>query len=207
VNGETETGVSIMQMDEGLDTGDVLAMDKVEILPDDNALSVLNVLSVMGAHALVEVLDAIESGRKMEVRRQADMGESSYAPLMTKEDGWIDWTQTTEEIICHINGFQPWPGAYAKFESGDQMAMNQAQPWEGDWPAYSNEADPGQVLDRVKGKGFLVKTGSGILLLTRVKPKSKDEMDAFSTWNGKYVDEKTTFVSPKKKIIESTESV
>lgn len=198
MRGETQTGISIMQMDAGLDTGDVLATESVDILPDDDARSLTDMLSMMGARLMVQVLDDVEAGRAPQRTPQASLGEPSFAPPLTKDHGIIDWNQAIDPIICHINGLCPKPGAWTVVENTRAtMQVLKAEPWEAEIAGEPPDAEPGQVLLTVKGMGFVVKTGSGPLLVTRVKPANKAEMDAASACNGGIISLKTRFIDPR----------
>jgi len=108
--GETETGVTIMQMDEGLDTGDILTTTAVPILPSDTGQSLLERLSEIGADTLLQTLM-----RYPEIRSHAtpqDHSKASYAPMLKKTDGRIDWRRSAQDIDALVRGTLPWPGAY-----------------------------------------------------------------------------------------------
>lgn len=199
--GEHETGVSIMQMDEGLDTGPVLATERLELLGDDDATSVSHALSVIGADALLRVLDAVDAGAPPRPVPQSELGgEPSLAPILRREDGLLDWTASTEAILCRIHGFRPWPGTYTR-RTGDEAPFHivRAEPWndggaaataaaEDDAPAAAEEGTaPGTVVRLVKERGFTVRTGSGELLVLEVKPPNKAAMPADAAANGRLV--------------------
>jgi methionyl-tRNA formyltransferase len=111
VNGETRTGVTTMRIDAGLDTGDMLLKAETEIGPDENAVELGSRLSVMGAALLVQTLDELAAI----VPQKQDGAQASYAPILTKEDGSIDWNWPAETIHNRVRGLQPWPGAYTVF--------------------------------------------------------------------------------------------
>ncbi len=189
VRGETVTGVTIMQIDEGLDSGPVVSTREVEILEDDDARSLYDILAFTGAELLEETLGTIEREGRVDSTPQND-GDATLAPLIRREDARIDWTQPTDRIICAVRGFALWPGAHSKI--GDTtikiLAAEAVDPsWiELDWK--DERIPPGMVVDVVKGRGFAVKTGSGLLLATRIQPQGKKEMDAVSALNGGIVD-------------------
>ncbi|MCX7016507.1 MAG: methionyl-tRNA formyltransferase [Candidatus Sumerlaeota bacterium] len=116
IRGERRTGVTIMKLDEGMDTGPILDVAELEILDDDNAESLSNALSVLGADLLIKVLDRVEKRGAIEGRPQ-DHGQATYAPMLKKEDGKLDWSKTTEQIMCHLRGVTPRPGAYSLLRS------------------------------------------------------------------------------------------
>ncbi len=109
-NGERETGVTIMQIDAGLDTGPMLARRAVEILDDETAAELSVRLAALGAGLLSETLPRLELGEVRPVPQ--DNSEATYAPMLSREDGLIDWTQTATQIANRIRAFQPWPGCH-----------------------------------------------------------------------------------------------
>ncbi len=114
INGESEAGVTTMQMDVGLDTGDMLLKRSTPIAPDDDAQSLHDRLSLIGAEAMNETLDLLREGKL--VPEKQDDSVSNYAPMLKKEDGRIDWRRSPREIACRISGVTPWPGAYTTLE-------------------------------------------------------------------------------------------
>jgi len=115
-NGSARTGVTTMRIDAGLDTGDMLLKAETEIGPDETALELGARLAAMGAALLIETLERIES---IAPHRQ-DAAQATYAPLLKKENGLIDWRQPAQAIHNRVRGFQPWPGAYTRFR-GQQL--------------------------------------------------------------------------------------
>jgi methionyl-tRNA formyltransferase len=113
VNGETRTGVTTMRIDAGLDTGDLLLKRETEIGPEENAIELGQRLAAMGADLLVETLDGLAAGRI--VPQKQDSAQATYAPLLKKEDGLIDWSRPAQAIHNQVRGLQPWPGAYTTF--------------------------------------------------------------------------------------------
>lgn len=204
INGEHHTGVTIMQLDEGLDTGNIIAFEQVEILDDDDHQSVSNMLSVLGADLIIKVLDRIEASGKVESVPQDDT-RATMAPLLEKKDGLINWGMTNEEIICRIRGLQPWPTAFS-FLHGRAWKFLKAEPFlDSSGLVFSEQRDeqgrllpgkdPGSVTAMIKGKGFTVKTGDGHLLVTLVQPPNKKAMGSLDAMNGKLVKKGDEFLS------------
>lgn len=130
-NGESETGVTTMLLNEGLDTGDMLLAHKVAILPDTTAPELFETLAAVGAPLMVETLRRLEEGV---LQGQAqDEAMASHAPLLTREDGLIDFTRPARETYDRWRGFLPWPGAYTQFRSKRfaVLKMSVAQSLEG----------------------------------------------------------------------------
>jgi methionyl-tRNA formyltransferase len=111
-NGERETGVTIMKMDAGLDTGPILSVQRTPILPADDSQTLHDRLAQMGASLLMETIPDYVAG-KIQPQPQAE-GESSYAAKIKKEDGHIDWRRTADQIWNRLRAFTPWPGAFTQ---------------------------------------------------------------------------------------------
>jgi methionyl-tRNA formyltransferase len=121
-NGEAETGVTIMKIDAGLDTGDMLLKTATSIGPDEAAPELAARLAAAGAKLLVEALQQIDS---LKPEKQDDT-QATYAPILKKEDGLIDWSRPAWQIYNRMRGFTPWPGAYTKFR-GQQLTIVRAR--------------------------------------------------------------------------------
>jgi methionyl-tRNA formyltransferase len=110
INRENETGVTLMLMDQGLDTGDILSSASIPILPDDTSGSLHGRLALLGADLLIQTLNYYEVHRKNATPQVHEL--ASYAPLLKKEDGHLDWLQPADILEARIRGLSPWPGAY-----------------------------------------------------------------------------------------------
>jgi methionyl-tRNA formyltransferase len=121
-NGETETGVTVMQIDAGLDTGDMLLKYSVPIQADETAPQLSGRLAPLGADLLVEVLQRTAAGSiRGEKQNEA---EATYAPVLKKEDGLIDWSRSAQQIYNRLRGFTPWPGAHTTFRGQQLLLLN-----------------------------------------------------------------------------------
>jgi methionyl-tRNA formyltransferase len=129
-NGETRTGVTTMRIDAGLDTGDMLLKAETDIGPEENAVELGARLAAMGAALLVETLARIASIAP----EKQDPAQATYAPLLKKEDGLIDWREPARAIHNRVRGFQPWPGGYTRFR-GQQLHI---------WKSRVRGGEPGQ---------------------------------------------------------------
>ena len=112
-NGETQTGLTTMRIDAGMDTGEMLLQEEIDIAPEETAPELTESMAEAGAPLMVETLRGVATG-KLIARPQND-GEATYAPLLKKEDGRIDWKRPAQEIYNRMRGFAPWPGAYTSF--------------------------------------------------------------------------------------------
>jgi methionyl-tRNA formyltransferase len=162
--GEEETGVTIMLMDEGMDTGPILSQMRVEIGPEDTAGSLSGTLSRLGAGLLLDTLPRWLAG-EIEARPQDD-DQASYTRLLAKEEGLIDWTLPALDIWRQVRAFDPWPGAHT-FWRGQLFKIVAARPL----PEWAGKGSPGQVL-RLPG-GVAVATGHGALVLRQVQLAGK----------------------------------
>ena len=205
VNGERETGVTIMLLDEGMDTGNIIDAEKTDILDDDDTLSLSNMLCVLGADLMLRVLDRIEQGGRIDGTPQ-DHAQATMAPLLKKADGLLDWNMTNEQIICRMRGLQPWPTAFS-FLHGRAWKFLNAEPL--DDPGFVQlpvpesdpsgkeppPPDPGTITGLLKGRGFTVKTGDGNLLITRLHPAGRNALGGIDAVNGKLVKLGEEFIS------------
>jgi len=140
IHGEAETGVSIMQLDEGMDTGPVLLERRVAIEPDETAGELLARLAPIGAQALGEAIAAIDAGTAHAVAQ--DHARASHAPMLAKADGMIDFAQPAVAVAARIRGVDPWPGAQAVLR-GQLVKLFRARPAPG---SPVTGGTPGTVL-------------------------------------------------------------
>jgi methionyl-tRNA formyltransferase len=124
-NGETVTGVTTMRIDEGLDTGDILLQHELAIEPEETAETLAPRLAVVGADLAIGTLRRLQTGSVQP--RPQDNAQASLAPILTKEDGLVDFSRSATDIFNRIRGFQPWPGAYTKFR-GKNLQILKARP-------------------------------------------------------------------------------
>jgi methionyl-tRNA formyltransferase len=165
VRGETETGITIMQMDEGMDTGAILLRESIPIDPDDTAGTLTEKLSRLGARLIPEALGGLESG--MITPLTQDGSQATLAPLLKKGDGLIDWTLPAGEIQNRVRGLSPWPGAFG-FVDGKIVKIITSAVVEG-------AGEPGSLYERDKTT-LDVGTGSGMLRIVTIQPEGKKPM-------------------------------
>ena len=170
LNGETESGVTIMQMNEGLDTGDILYQEKIALDEKETSDSLFEKLAQLGGPALLHVLDLIEEGTLAPVQ-QPEESPTEYARMLRKEDGIMDFTKSAEENERFIRGMYSWPCAQAAFR-GKSLRIYAAEAVEDD-----SEALPGTV-STVSKHSFTVKCGQGALNILSLQPEGKKEMTA-----------------------------
>jgi methionyl-tRNA formyltransferase len=170
-NGEKETGVTTMQMDAGLDTGDILLQRKVEIGVDENSVELMDRLSLVGAELLAETVNSLEQIRPI----KQDDASATLAPLLRKADGLIDWTRPAAEIANRIRGFQPFPSSFT-VAKGSRLTIWRATAGAGRGPA-------GEVLE-ASGDELSVGTGEGILRIAELQPEGKRRLSVRDFLNG-----------------------
>ena len=177
--GDLETGVTIMQMDEGLDTGPMILKRSVPIKSDMTATALHDRLSGLGAEMIVEVLNiAARDGALKSIPQ--DNAQTTYAPLLKKEDGKIDWSQSSVEIDRQVRALNPWPGVFCKL-GDDRLKVLQA-----DFASQKTDQKPGTILDRA---GHVACANGFVLRLLKVQPDNAKAMDFASALNGGYVHE------------------
>lgn len=170
-NGEKETGVTIMRMNEKMDEGDIILKEILPVSEQDDAITLLEKLSRKGANLL---LDAIRLIRDNEVEFTAqDHNKATYAPKLKKEDGLINWANSADEICNRIRAFAPWPGC---FTSLDKKIL---KIWKAKPVVESNDkkSKPGAILKASKN-GILVKTGKGALKIEELQLEGSRRMTA-----------------------------
>ncbi|MCB1532097.1 MAG: methionyl-tRNA formyltransferase [Alphaproteobacteria bacterium] len=179
--GDAETGVTIMQMDKGLDTGPMIAKDSMPITQETTASSLHDELAALGARMTLTVLDRLARDGALPAEPQNDE-DYTYAPLLTKEDGIVNWEQNALWIDRQIRALNPWPGVWSRF-GGTRIKIIKAhvEPESVTDPTWSA---PGTVLS-TNGQVFC---GEGsILRLELVQPEGKKAMDFASAVNGGYI--------------------
>lgn len=174
--GDTETGITTMWMDEGMDTGDMILKASTPISPDDTGGSIHDRLAQMGAALLVETLRQIAAGAAPCTPQPAE--GVTYAAKLERIDEWIDWTMPAAKIVNQVRGLNPRPGAYTLGPKGS-LKLWRVVPAEG-----GAQGQPGQVLAVIKRQGVLVATGEGCVLVQEVQPPGKARMEALAYANG-----------------------
>jgi methionyl-tRNA formyltransferase len=174
VNGETRTGVTTMRIDAGLDTGDMLLKAETEIGPEENAVELGARLAVLGADLLVETLARLDDIAP----EKQDNAQATWAPILKKEDGRIDWSQTAQSIHNRVRGLQPWPGAQTTFRGLPLLI------WKSRVAAGSGT--PGTTLTT---RPLTVATGQSALELLEVQMEGRKRMGAADFVNGQRLTE------------------
>lgn len=177
--GECETGVTIMLMDAGLDTGPTLLRRATAIGDEETAAELTPRLAEIGAESLVEALSKLEGG-EITPEPQND-AEATLAPILKREDGEIDWTMTATEIFNRLRGFTPFPGCYTFF-NGHRLEIIKARGEQG--AESANKLEPGAVREVAKDNFVVACGGSFALRITEVRLEGKRAMPARDFLNG-----------------------
>ncbi len=173
IDGEEKTGITIQQMNEGVDTGDILYQKEILLDPKETGASLFDKLADLGARAIVEVLPLIEAGGLEPIPQ--DESRATHVKMIQKSQGLIDWSQSAVVIERLVRGLNSWPSAYT-FLKGRQIKI-----WDGDVTADPSEdcgsKEPGTVIS-VDKESITVQTGSGGLRILSLQPEGKKRMSA-----------------------------
>lgn len=186
INGEKKTGVTTMYMAKGLDSGDMLLKGEMDILEDDTFGSLRDRMSLVGAKVLEETLEKIQSGSVERIEQNHN--EATYAPMIEKETGHINWEKGSDEIINLIKGMDPQPGAFCIYK--DEVLKV--------WKAVKAEdkyesAKIGEIVD-INKKGFIVKTNDGALLITEIQAKGGKRMTTDAYMRGHEIEKGSVLI-------------
>jgi methionyl-tRNA formyltransferase len=164
MRGETETGISTFQMDEGMDTGPVLCTRTLAIEPEETAGELAARLAPLGAAVMLETLDRLDSLTPVPQRHD----EATRAPRLQKSDGIIDWVRPARDIVDQVRGCNPWPGATTRTSRGALTI------WRATAVAHAGREAPGTLVRvEIPAAGVAIATGDGALLPREVQPESR----------------------------------
>jgi len=163
--GDTETGITVMKMDAGVDTGPILSQRAVPILPEDTAGSLFDELSRLGAELLLKTLSNYLAG-KLQPQPQDD-SKAIYAPMRKKEDGLLDFTRPAEELARQVRAFHPWPGAFFDWNNTRLKVLR---------ASVSGEKSPGTGCRLIVEGSPSLGTDDGILILEEIQPAGRRSM-------------------------------
>ena len=176
MNGETKTGVSVMLLDEGMDSGPVLMQKEADIEPDDDAITLGEKLSVFGADMVLKTLDLLERKQIEPVAQQHEL--ATLAPKIGKEEGRLDFTRPAVELHNRVRALIEWPGTWTSYK-GEIIRVLGTEP-------LNNTTDrPAGVVISIDKQGIHTATGSGVVIIKSVRPSGGKTMDALSYANGR----------------------
>ena len=177
VSGEKKAGVTTMMTNEGIDTGDMLLRDEVEIGENETAVELTERLSRLGAQTLLRTLRALEDGTL--VRTPQNEAEASYQPMLTREMGEMDWSRSAQQLHDQVRGLYPWPGAYTTMDGGVLKV------WVSRISDMKTDAAPGAVVKADAKEGLFVACGTGVLQIVELQAPGSKRMNARDYLRGK----------------------
>lgn len=175
IDGEAETGVSLMRLDAGMDTGDVVSVVKIPLTGTETAGALLDTLAALGANELLRVLENLPDSLEGAVPQ--DQTAATYAEKLTKEMGHIDWTKSAAQLSALIRGMNPDPGTYTFFR-GKRVKLHMALP-----AGEEKKGNPGEIVGTAGGL-LQVAAGEGTLSISELQPENKKRMKAADFING-----------------------
>ncbi len=178
MNGDPETGVTIMRMTEKLDTGDILLQKKTPIMPEDDIVSLERKLSELGAQALLDAIAQIERGKAVFAPQKEE--HASYARKITKEDGHILWSRPAAQVVNHIRALKSWPKSYAFYEGKRLLILGAVQTGE---QRPANVPD-GTILRSSQQNGIDVVTKDGVISVKQLQLEGKKPLDVHEFLKG-----------------------
>ncbi len=167
INGEQETGVTIMQMDVGMDTGDILLPAKLPITDDDTTGTLFEKIAMLGGKALLEAIGLLKEDQLPPIKQDDSL--ATEAPMLTKEQGHIDWNRPARELHCLIRGLDPWPSAYG-FLGDRRFRFFKPQ------VVHRDGGEKPGTICRADKEGIVVATGEDALLIREIQPEGKKRM-------------------------------
>ena len=176
INGFRKTGITIMYMDEGMDTGDIITSREIPIEDTDTAASLHDKLSILGRDLLIDTLPSILDGTNSRIKQEES--EATYGFNISREDERISFDKTSRQIFNQIRGLNSWPGAYTTYE-GKILKV-----WESRIGSTFDISKVNGEIEAIYSDGFGVKTLDGEIIFTLVQPEGKKKMDAGSFING-----------------------
>ena len=190
IDGEKESGVTIMQMGEGLDTGDMISQIVIPLDKEETGGSLFGKLAQAGAELLIKTLPSIEQGTAV-AEKQPEESPTPYAAMITKQMGLLDFTKSAETLERLVRGMNPWPSAYT-FVNGKTLKV-----WKSSVSQETSDAQPGTVILTDKA-GIHVACKEGVLLLTEIQLEGKKRMDAETFLRGYHMEQGTVFTDHKE---------
>lgn len=169
--GDARTGVSIMAMDEGMDTGPVYTTASTPIAPSETSGELFERLALLGAETLAAFLRDFPD---VPPARPQDHAQATHAPMLRKEEGWVDWHRPVSDIVNHVRGMDPWPGAFTH-RDGEPLKLYRAQP--SDLSRTRGDEPPGTVVD-ADARGVHVACLDGVIVVAELQPAGKRRMAA-----------------------------
>lgn len=189
LNGDKVTGVTIMYMDKGMDTGDMILKKAIPIEDSDRFADVHDKMMILSCECILEALELIAAGSAP--REVQDHDAATYAPMLAKEEGLINWSDSGEKIVNQVRALDPWPGTFTYY---DNQVL---KIWECKCDEVLNDAIPGTVLEA--DKHLLVKTGDGALSISVLQGQGSKKMNAADYLRGRSIKLGAVLCTPENK--------
>lgn len=183
VNGDAVTGVSTMKMDEGLDTGDILLQRETQIGTDETSIKLMERLAQMGAELLAETLSVLDGISPTPQKDEL----VSFAPILKKADGEIDWRRPASEIADRIRGFQPFPSSFTAFR-GERLTI-----WRAEAIVSTTNHAPGEIIETTKDSIIVGCGDDSALRILELQPQGRKRMSARDVLNGLHIEKGEKF--------------
>ena len=190
IDGCTKTGVTAFYIEKGLDTGDILLQQELDVDIKDTSETLFDKLNVLGIKVMNDALDLLDNGNCLAKKQE---GEPSFCSVFTKENGKIDWNKSATDIYNLYRGLYLWPKIFCTIGDG-RMSGKTLKILECSIEKDLSNAKTGTILEIRKGIGFVVKCGKDSLLITKVQPESKSQMSAFDFVNGAQISKGSLFL-------------
>ena len=182
INGEKETGVTIMEMDEGLDTGDILNYRKIPIMEEDDSETIHDKLSILGSQLIVETIEGLKDGSVVKVSQDDNL--SNYAPMLSKNVGKIDWNNSGVKIKNLVRGLKPWPSAYMVYKD-QNVKIHKVKVVE----KFSKENNG--IVVKVSDEGIYVNCEDGCIVIEELQFPGKKRLHVSEFLRGNKFDSNT----------------
>ncbi|MDR3259836.1 MAG: methionyl-tRNA formyltransferase [Fusobacteriaceae bacterium] len=180
INGETESGVSVIYITEKLDAGDIIIQYKVPVFESDNFMSLHDRLKEIGANALIDTIDLIEKNKVTPIKQDESL--ATYIKPFQRDDLKINWNKSEKEVFNFVRGLDPFPGAFSTI--GDKILKISRV--EENFKTYK-DAKIGEVVDYIKKRGPVIATQNGSIILVSAKPENKKLLAGDDLINGRFI--------------------
>ncbi|MFC1512610.1 methionyl-tRNA formyltransferase [bacterium] len=193
-NGEIETGVTSFFLNDKMDSGDIICQKKININNEDNAVTLMDKLVILGVDVLKETIELIKSGKIL--AKSQDLNKVTHAPKLRKKDGLINWNETNIEIVNRIRAFYPWPGSYTYIKDHDSLVLTKLF----DPEIEENGAcagKQGEILDISREKGMQVCCGRGLIWIGEMQLAAHKRMKPYDLYIGRKIKKGDIFVTNK----------
>ncbi len=185
IKGDKEVGVTVIRMDEGMDTGDILLQESIPAAPDETATTLFNKLAHLGSDTLLKAIKGLTNGTIAGTPQ--DHSRATEAPMLKKADGLIDWSKSSRELESLIRGLDPWPSAFCFLDTKRLRIFKPEVVYK------TNDAQPGSLI-RADKRGLLIACGKDALLVKEIQPEGKKRMTVEAFLCGRSIEPGTLLI-------------